>query len=265
MVFWCNGGQKNQKRADNVTGIISHKCRRTGWSHSRHSYLVDLGCGIEIQQLEVSDLYENTLLDPPFPKTRFFEIEIDEERKNGQKLFVFQNICPVHAKRKPDWHILKFRIRRGSWTITEKLQSQTDEGETQWLYTNDFALLFVSSGGRHDLDMLLDLLTGKLDAIAMSIAAGSRIPSQFEEQQGYRDAFGEIFREGLDGAFSDTVLYAQHAQGFPADSSGGPELPQGGGIFPPHTKKPVWSGKDADLNVDLNTIDDLRDLSWLME
>ena len=247
-----------------MTGIIYHKKRRISWTHSRHSYLVDLGRGIDIQQLEVSDLYENSLVDPPYPETRFFEIEIDEERKNGKKLFVFQNICPVHAKRKPDWHILKFRIRRGSWIITEKIQSRTETGELQWIYTNDFALLFVSSGGRHDLEMLLNLMTCKLDAIFRSIGAGSRIPSQFENQLACRDAFGEIFIGGVDGAFHDTVLYHDHALGFPGGVPGS-ETPTVAGIAAHHGRLPVNSKQAADLSVDLTRIEELQDLSWLNE
>jgi hypothetical protein len=247
-----------------VTGILTHKRSRMGWNNSRHSYLVDLGNRIEIQQLEVSDLFENTLLDPPFPETRFFEIEIDEERKDGRKIFVFQNIQPVHAKKKPDWHLLTFRIRRGGWTITEKFQSRTADGEIQWLYSNDFALLFVSSGGRHDLEMLLDQLTSKLEAIAASIAAGSRIPSQFESQQEYRQAFDEIFNDGIEGAFHETILYHEHARGFPAGSTPCNELPSAAGISARHGRVPV-SGTKSELSVDLTAIDDLQDLSWLME
>jgi hypothetical protein len=232
-----------------------------GWNHSRHSYLVDLGTAIEIQQLEVSDLYENTLIDPPFASTRYCEIVIDEERKDGCKNYAFQTICPVHAKRKPDWHILKFRIKRGSWIVTEHLQSQTAQGEIQWIYANDFALLFVSSGGRHDLEMLVSLMTRKLDAIVRSIAAGSRVPSQFESQQEYRAAFDDIFTKGVDGAFHDTVLYHDHAQGFPSG------VPAGQNAIPAmvtgHGKVVVSSKQAANMSVDLNHIEDLQDLSWL--
>jgi hypothetical protein len=246
-----------------VAGIVYHKSHRISWNQSRHSYLVDLGSGIEIQQIEVSDLYENTLLDPPYPETRFFEIEIDEKRQNGQKIFVFQNISPVRAKRKPDWHILKFRIRHGSWTILERFRSRNGNGEIQWIYTNDFALLFVSSGGRHDLDMLLTLMTDKLDAIAGSIAAGSRIPSQFESQQACRHAFDEIFTDGIDGAFQETILYQDHATGFPAGTNSGSEMPSRAGIGIYHGKMSVNPRQAAELNVELDQIEDLQDLGWL--
>jgi hypothetical protein len=237
------------------------------WNHSRHSYLVDLGSGIEIQQLEVSDLYENILLDPPFPETRFFEIEIEEERKDGQKIFIFQNICPVHAKRQPDWHILRFLLKRGGWTITEKIQSRTEDGEIQWIYTNDFALLFVSSGGRHDLNMLLSLMTDKLDAIAVSIGAGSRIPSQFENQLACKNAFGEIFTERGEGVLRQSILYQNYVQAFPSDIHNGNETPSGTGMGTTHggmsvSPKPPAA---AELSIDLDHIDDLQDLSWLTD
>ena len=66
---------------------------------------------------------ESRILSPPHPETRYFEIEVDEVPASGEKTFVFQNIFPVRAGRKPDWYFLKFRIRRGGWTITERLHA----------------------------------------------------------------------------------------------------------------------------------------------
>jgi hypothetical protein len=62
-----------------------------------------------------------------FPRPVFFEIEIDEVQKDGQKHYALQNIVPVLAERTPDWCILKFRIKRGNWTITERIHTATPE------------------------------------------------------------------------------------------------------------------------------------------
>lgn len=246
-----------------MTGIVYHKTERINWLHKRHSYLVDIGSSIEIQLLETSPVYENRVLDPPLPETRFFEIEIDEVKKWGSKTFVFQNIIPVKAKRKPDWHLLKFRIRRGSWTITERIPQKTASGENQWLYTDDFNILFLSSGGRHDSEMLLNLITVRLDAIAQSIRVGARIPSEFENQQSCRSAFDTMFTDGVDAAFRDAVIYKQHASAISGELSAKSPEAATSAISSNHGRVAVSPVQAAELHVDLTQIDELQDLSWL--
>jgi hypothetical protein len=246
-----------------MTGIVYHKIRRTGWRRKHHTYLVDVGNAIEVPLMEVSKLFENCILDPPYPKIRYFEIEIDEQREGRNKTALFQNIFPVHAKRKPDWYFLIFRIKRGSWTITDRIHFPTDTGEAQWLYTDDFNILFLSSGGRHDIEMLTSLITAKLSAIAQSIHEGKRIPSEFENQLACREAIGTMFSEGVDGAFREAVIYQDyglivtnpHEQDLP--------LPTAAGISTRHDRVVVSPEKAAGLHVNLNEIEDLRDLSWL--
>lgn len=248
-----------------MTGIVYHKHTRMTWRHSRHSYLMDVGNEIEIPRMEVSDLYENRMLAPPYEKTRFFEIEIDEVRTFKSKTFAFQNIYPVRAKRKPDWHILKFRIRRGSWTITERLVTQTPPETTQWIYTDDFNILFLSSGGRHDPDTLLNLITAKLDGIARSIEAGARIPSEFENQLACRTAFGSIFANGIDGAFRDAVVYRENLSALTGSlDTSDPRAAESALSFH-HGRARVSNRKVAEVNVDPDQIEEMRDLSWLTD
>lgn len=246
-----------------MNGIVFHKIHRTGWHHSRHSYLVDVGHEIGIRQLETSDLFEDRLLDPPNPSTRYFEIEIDEIRAGTARTFVFRNIWPVLARRKPDWHILKFRIRRGSWTITERIRSETKTSETQWIYTDDFNLLFISSGGRHDGAMLAGLVVEKLHTIARSIQSGAPVPSEFENQQSCRSAFGEIFADGVDGAFCDTGVYRKHASAISVELDAGNPRHAASGINGNHARAAASNQRAADLAVDINQIEELQDLSWL--
>jgi hypothetical protein len=247
-----------------VNGIVFHKNHRIGWHHSRHTYLVDVGSDIEIRELEISDLFEDRLLDPPHPSTRYFEIEIDEIPSGGTRSFVFKNIWPVRARRKPDWHILKFRIRRGSWTITERIRSESKTSETQWIYSDDFNMLFISSGGRHDGAMLASLIVEKLHLIAQSIRSGTPVLSEFENQQSCRSAFGEIFADGVDGAFRDTGVYRQHASAISAELAAGHHPPSATpGIDKNHGRLVVSNPQAADLAVDINQIEELQDLSWL--
>ena len=58
--------------------------------------------------------------------------------------------------------------------------------------------------------MLLSLIIGKLNMIALSIQSGRRIRSEFENQQKYREAMSDMFSEGVDGAFRDVPVYKQH-------------------------------------------------------
>jgi hypothetical protein len=250
-------------RDENMTGIVSHKVRRTSWRHVRHTYLVDVGNAIDVQLMEVSKMYENCLLDPPYPQTRYFEIEIDEQRDSIRKAALFQNIFPVLAKRKPDWYFLISRIRRGSWAVTERIHFPTDTGEAQWLYTDDFNILFLSSGGRHDLDMLVNLITGKLNAIVQSYHSGKRIPSEFENQLACRAAIKTIFSEGIDRAFRDAAVYQDYGLIKSAHGEKDSLLPSSAEICSHHGWARVSPEQAAHLHVDINEIEDLRDLSWL--
>jgi hypothetical protein len=248
---------------DSMTDIVYHKIRRTSWQYVRHTYLIDVGSAIDIPLMEVSKLYENVVLDPPYPKIRYFEIEIDEQLQGINTTALFQNIFPVRAIRNPDWLFLKFRIRRGGWTISERIHFPTDTGEAQWIYTDDFNILFLSSGGRHDLDMLMNLITGKLNAIAQSCRSGNRIPSEFENQLSCRTAIDTLFSEGVDQAFRDAVIYQDYGLIEPDKLQKDSVLPSEMEIVSRHGRAKVSAEKVAGLHVDINEIDELKDLSWL--
>jgi hypothetical protein len=202
-----------------MTHIVDHKIFRYTWELVRHTYIVDLESEIEIRQVEISPSCENRLVDPPYPFTPFFEIEIDQIQKDGKTVFSFRNICPVQIDHKPDWNFLNPLTKMGSPRVTKRFQSQEGETEVRWLYTDDFFLISLSSGDRHDLSMLLSLIIGKLNMIALSIQSGRRIRSEFENQQKYRAAMSTIFSEGVNGAFRDVPVYQQHGE----VTSSGPE------------------------------------------
>ena len=195
-----------------MTVIVEHKSLRYTWELVRHSYLVDIGNEIGIQQVEISPPDKHHLLDPPYPVTRFFEIEIDQIQKNGKTVFSFRNICPVQIDEKPELHLLNRQIGKGGSNITKRLHAQEGETETRWLYTNDFFLISLSSGDRHDLSTLLSLLLGRLNMIALSILSGKRIRSEFENQLEYRNSISTLFAKGVDGAFRDVPVYQQHGE-----------------------------------------------------
>ncbi|MGB9177543.1 MAG: hypothetical protein WCB46_12530 [Methanoregula sp.] len=245
-----------------MTGIAFHKIRRTARHHLRHTYLIDVGTAIEVPLVDVSNLFENCILSPPFQKTRYFEIEIDELHDGKKKTALFQNIFPVRVKRKPDWRILKFRVKHGSWIITERIQFPTDTGEAQWLYTDDFNILFLSSAGSHDLDLLIDLITGKLNAIARSFHERNRVASEFENQLTCRNVFDTLFSDGVDGAFRDAVIYQDYGLIVPEEPQRDIAMASGAETCN-HRRSGVSSKKAGELHVDINEIEDLRDLSWI--
>jgi hypothetical protein len=193
-----------------MTHIVEHKSFRYTWELVRHTYIVDLESEIDIQQVAISPSSESRLLDPPYPRTSFFEIEIDQIQKNGRTVSSFRNICPVEIGRKPGWNFLKSFLGGSSSRVTRRFQSQDGETEIRWLYTDDLFLISLSSGDRHDLSMLLSLIIQKLNMIALSIQSGRRIGSEFENQQKYRAAMNDMFSEGVDGAFRDVPVYKQH-------------------------------------------------------
>jgi hypothetical protein len=195
-----------------MTHIVEHKIFRYSWELVRHTYIVDLESEIEIRQVEISPLSENRLLGQPYPLTSFFEIEIDQIQKNGKTVFSLRNICPVVIREKPVLNFLNPLKKAGSSLVTRRFQSQEGETETRWLYTDDFFLISLSSGDRHDLSMLLSLITSKLNMIALSIQSGRRIRSEYENQQQYRAAMSTMFSEGVDGAFRDVPVYQQHGE-----------------------------------------------------
>ena len=191
---------------------MEHKSLRYTWELVRHIYLVDLETEIEIRQVEISLSHENRLIDPPYPFTPFFEIEIDQIQKNGKTIFSLRNICPVQIKEKSDWNFLNPLTQAGSSRVIKRFQSHDGENETRWLYTDDFFLISLSSGDRHDLSMLLSLIINKLNMIALSIQSGRRISSEFENQQKYRAAMSTMFSDGIKGAFRDVPVYQQHGE-----------------------------------------------------
>ena len=193
-----------------MTHVVEHKSFRYSWELVRHTYILDLESDIEIQQVVISPQEKDHLQPPPYSLTRFFEVEIDQIQKNGKTVSSFRNICPVEIRKKQDWNFIKPLMNSGSSCVTRRFQSQDGDIETRWLYTDDFFLIALSSGDRHDLSMLLSLIIQKLNMIALSIQSGRRIHSEFENQQQYRAAMSTMFSEGVDGAFRDVPVYKQH-------------------------------------------------------
>ena len=167
--------------------------------------------------MEVSDLYENQMLDPPFPETRFFEIEIDEDQKNrNEKCFAFQNICPVHAKTET-----RLAYPEVPDPARQLDHHGTDPGpdsiwaRSQWIYTDDFDILFVSSGDGTILRCSSPSSRGSSMPLPSRSAPVPVSPRSLRTSLPAARHSVRIFSDGIDGAFREAVIYRDHAQAFP--------------------------------------------------
>ena len=68
-----------------MTEVIYHEFQNTDRNHTDHSYLIDIGGEIEIQQVMEYrwKVFDSVVLKPPHPRTRFFEIIIQENHSDG--------------------------------------------------------------------------------------------------------------------------------------------------------------------------------------
>ena len=84
--------------------------------------------------------------------------------------------------------ILGFRIKKGRWIITERPENMRyGIPAVQWIYTDDFCLLHLTSGN-NSVDAMADLVITKIDDIASSIREGNRVRSHIENEVSYRES-----------------------------------------------------------------------------
>jgi len=175
--------------------VIWHESMLTGSHHIDHTYLIDVGEAIEIQQVDETKgkVSEPSLLPPPHPRTWYFELVIREFSDGNVSLIDDLQLYPVMVIRKPDLTFLGYRIRRGALKIAERIYKKTDTVEIQWIYSDDFHL-FAILYAKDTLGQMVDRVLLKLDEIATSIKRGSRVPSHLEETQKLNGEF-EVVRE----------------------------------------------------------------------
>ncbi len=247
-----------------MTGIVHHTRQRLAWKESRHTYLLDTGSRIAIRQMMVLPTGEPRLLPPPYPSTQYFEIVIDESRTRGQTTFSFQSIFPVDARRTPDWRFLRFRIRRGSWKIVGHIPEETAAGDRQWVHTDEFNMLYLAYGGKHDPESLLGMFAGRLDAIASGRNDGiSPVPANGNGLAVSED-LNTMLSQGLDASFRDSMLARKDTIWSDQKIPSGRSSPASGAVS---VRETSWSGNSpaADSRLDLNGIEELNDMSWLFE
>jgi hypothetical protein len=264
-----------------VTDIIHHETQRVDRKHTLHSYLVDLGEEIDIQQIMEYQwkIKSSLLLKPPHPKTRYFEVGIREVREDGTSRIDDLEIYPVTVKKKPDLRIWGFRIRQGDWVITGKIYTKGETTEIQWIYTDDFHL-FAITHVQEDLDRMIEQVISKIDEIAQSIRSGYRIFSQAENQQLQRDAFRSMLEHHGGIAVNKTAILKQPQFQITADLGDGDRKQMQNEILRDFVSlgerldsfaasnsliAKIQIPESSDILHQLTKIEELRDLGWLFD
>lgn len=234
--------------------IVHSRRQKTARGRYSHSYLIDIGSPIEIHQAQAGrdPSAPTVILDPPYPKTRYFEIELGERKRNGGSITEFLNIYPVYAEKKPDWRIFRFVLRQGSWRITERLCCDSGDDFIQWIYNDDFNLLYLTQGMTPP-ELMVDCVIAQIRSIVSSIRSGRRLQSHMENQIWYRHAV-----EAMRSARSPDPASR------PADFvTAAPERAHA--WCPPVTVTASPVPEDWQVVLDLDRIEELNDISWLCE
>ena len=157
-----------------MTEVIYHEYQKSGRNHIDHSYLIDIGEEIDIQQVMEYKwkVFDSVILKPPLPRTRYFELVINEYTADGSSLIDDLQVYPVLVIKKPDFRILGLVIRRGDWHITERIYKKANTTEIQWIYSDDFHL-FAITHAQDNLERMVEQIVLKIDEIATSVKPGT--------------------------------------------------------------------------------------------
>jgi hypothetical protein len=264
-----------------MTEVVYHEYQKSGRNRTNHSYLIDIGEEIDIQQVMEYKwkVFDSVILKPPHPRTRYFELVINEYTADGSSLIDDLQVYPVQVIRKPDFRILGFVIRRGDWHITERIYKKANTTEIQWIYSDDFHL-FAITHAQDNLERMVEQIVLKIDEIATSVKSGYRIYSHMENQQMRREAFDAVMEsqsgitinktailkhpefqliaelgEGDRRKMQDEILQDLVALGATLDTFGG-------------SNKIVAKlniSEKTDINQQMAHIEELQDLGWLFE
>jgi hypothetical protein len=264
-----------------MTEVIYHEYQKSGRNHIDHSYLIDIGEEIDIQQVMEYKwkVFDSVILKPPHPRTRYFELFINEYTGDGSSLIDDLQVYPVQVIRKPDFKILGFILRRGDWHITERIYKKANTTEIQWIYSDDFHL-FAITHAQDNLERMVEQIVLKIDEIATSVKSGYRIYSHMENQRMRREAFDAVMEsqsgitinktailkhpefqliaelgEGDRRKMQDEILQDLVALGATLDTFGGSNKIVAKLNIPEKT----------DITQQMAHIEELQDLGWLFE
>ena len=188
--------RRDRFRQDTSTVVVYHEHQQTGLNHINHSYLLDIGEAIDIQQVVENKLKvtDSVIIKPPYPKTRYFELAIREYKENELSLVDDLQVTPVLVKKTPDKKVLGIVVQRGPVDIIERIHKKTSISESEWIYSHDFHV-FAIIHADDTLDQMIDRIIGKLDEITNSIKSGIHISSHAEDRQILKNAFDAVIEK----------------------------------------------------------------------
>jgi hypothetical protein len=187
---------KDQFRQDTRTIVVYHESERlSGMNFISHSFLLDVGEEIDIQQVvENKGKGTESFPDSPYPKTRYFELILLEHDEGPFSLVDDLQIYPVHVTTKSDLKSSGTTLQRDSLLITERIYSKTSTEEVQWIYSHDFHILAFLHA-EDTLARMVDRVLGILDEIVIAAKSGVRFTPSAEDRQRLRAPFDAVSEE----------------------------------------------------------------------
>jgi len=173
--------------------VVWHENVMSERNHINHSYLIDIGEEIDIQQVDENkwNSSDRALLPPPHPGTRYFELFICEYNEDGISLIDDLQVYPVQVTEKSEGINKAHSIQRRMLKIARRIYKKTDTSEIRWIYSHDFHL-FGLIHPQDTLGLMVDRVLLKLDEIVISIKNGSRISSHVEVTEKLKDEFDAV-------------------------------------------------------------------------
>ncbi len=172
-----------------TTIVVYHESRRSGRDRISHSWLLNVGREIPIQEIVEykGKTSGRVILPPPHPKTRFIELAVLEYNDGRVSLVEDLQVYPVHVSRDLTGTIPGFRPKPGILDISDRIYKKTAVTEVQWIYTSDFHLLAITWPD-DTLDQLVDRIIAKIDQIVVSLQCGIKVAPSIEDRKVQRDA-----------------------------------------------------------------------------
>ena len=173
--------------------VVWHENVMSERNHINHSYLIDIGEEIDIQQVDENkwNSSDRALLPPPHPRARYFELYIRENNEDGISLIDDLQVYPVQITKKSEGINEVHSIQRRTLKIARRIYKKTDTSEIRWIYSHDFHL-FGLIHPQDTLGLMVDRVLLKLDEIVISIKNGSRISSHVEVTEKLNDEFDAV-------------------------------------------------------------------------
>jgi hypothetical protein len=126
---------KDQFRQDTQTRVVYHESVQSGANHIDHSYLLDVGEKVAIQQVSENKLKvtDSFIVEPPYPETQYFELSIREFNEDGLSQVDDLQIYPVFVTHNPDKRVPGTALHQDTFEIAERIYQKTSSTEVQWI------------------------------------------------------------------------------------------------------------------------------------